>query len=110
MLKRQTELKLSAYSELYNLIVPKDNFLRRMLALVEFDFIYDELKDKYSESMGRSAVDPIMMFKYLLLKQIYPSSDVDLVNRAKVDVIQVFSGVGPRRFRYRILHTNKVSS
>lgn len=96
MLKRQTELKLSAYSELYNLIVPKDNFLRRMLALVEFDFIYDELKDKYSESMGRSAVDPIMMFKYLLLKQIYPSSDVDLVNRAKVDMsFKYFLGLAP---------------
>ncbi|MFH5882661.1 IS1182 family transposase [Liberiplasma polymorphum] len=96
MLKRQTELKLSAYSELYEQIIPKDNFLRKMLELVDFEFIYDELKDKYSESMGRNAVNPIMMFKYLLLKQIYPCSDVDLVNRAMVDMsFKYFLGLTP---------------
>lgn len=96
MLKRQTELKLSAYSKLYEQIVPQDNFLRRMSDLVDFDFIYDELKDKYSDSMGRNAVNPIMMFKYLLLKQIYPCSDVDLVERAMVDMsFKYFLGLTP---------------
>lgn len=96
MLKRQTELKLSAYTELYEQIIPNDNFLRKMLELVDFEFIYDELKDKYSESMGRNAVNPIMMFKYLLLKQIYPCSDVDLVNRAMVDMsFKYFLGLTP---------------
>ncbi|SIT07652.1 hypothetical protein SAMN05421787_11410 [Virgibacillus pantothenticus] len=38
---------LSPYSEIYDLVVPKDNFLRRLNELVDFSFVYDELSDKY---------------------------------------------------------------
>ena len=36
--------------------------------LVDFEFIYDELLDKYCLDNGRNAVPPIRMFKYLLFK------------------------------------------
>lgn len=89
-------MKLSEYSNLYDILVPKDNLLRQMSELVDFDFIYDELKDKYSDSMGRNAIDPVMMFKYLLLKQLYPTSDIGLVNRAFVDMsFKFFLGLAP---------------
>ena len=39
--------------------------------MVDFSFVYDELKDKYSSTMGRKAEDVIRMFKYLLLKNYY---------------------------------------
>jgi len=35
---------------------------------------------------GRNAIDPIRMFKYLLLKSIHDLSDVDLVERSKYDM------------------------
>src|SRR5699024_2967985 len=67
MLKRQEELVLSPYSELYDLLIPADHELRLMLELVDFEFIYQELEDKYCLVNGRNAVDPIRMFKFLLL-------------------------------------------
>lgn len=86
MLKRQMSLALSQYSDLYDLIIPKDNLLRKMKELVDFSFIYDELVSVYCHNNGRCAIDPIRMFKYLLLKSIYGISDVDVVDRSRYDM------------------------
>ncbi|MCM3342957.1 transposase, partial [Paenibacillus sp. MER TA 81-3] len=66
--------------------VPKDNLLRRMDELVDFGFVYEELHVNYCHDNGRTAVDPVRMFKYLLLKSIFDLSDVDLVERSKYDL------------------------
>lgn len=96
MLKRQEELKLSPYSSLYDVIVPKDNELRLLLEMIDFEFIYDELKDKYCLDDGRNAVNPIQMFKYLYLKVLYNLSDRDLIKRAKTDMaMKFFLGLNP---------------
>ena len=60
--------------------------MRQINELIDFSFIYDELKDNYCLDNGRNAIDPIRMFKYLLLKSIYDLSDVDLVERSKYDM------------------------
>ncbi|MFZ5945804.1 MAG: IS1182 family transposase [Bacillota bacterium] len=86
MIKKQQELILSPYSEIYDLIIPKDNILRKINELVDFSFVYDELHDKYCMDNGRNAICPIRMFKYLLLKAIYDLSDVDVVERSKYDM------------------------
>ena len=66
---------LSSYIDIYELVVPKDNLLRKINELVDFSFIYDELVDKYCLDNGRNAVSPIRMFKYLLLKTIFDLSE-----------------------------------
>ena len=86
MLVQQQKLILSPYMEIYELVVPKDNLLRKIKELVDFDFIYEELVDKYCLYNGRNAVSPIRMFKYLLLKAIFDLSDVDVVERSKYDM------------------------
>jgi transposase len=86
MIRQQQSLVLSPYAELYNIVVPKDNMLRQINDLVDFSFIYDELKDKYCLDNGRNAIDPIRMFKYLLLKAIFELSDVDIVERSRYDL------------------------
>lgn len=86
MLLQQQKIQLSAYSDLYDLIVPKDNLLRKINELIDFSFIYDELVDKYCSNNGRNAESPIRMFKYLLLKTIYSISDVDVVERSRYDM------------------------
>lgn len=86
MLVQQQKMILSPYTEIYELVVPKDNLLRKIKELVNFDFIYNELIDKYCLDNGRNAVSPIQMFKYLLLKSIYNISDVDVVERSKYDM------------------------
>lgn len=86
MLIQQVEFQLSAYSSLYNLIVPKENLLRKINDLIDFSFVYNELITKYSHNNGRAAESPIRMFKYLLLKTIYDISDVDVVERSRFDM------------------------
>ncbi|KAA6333845.1 hypothetical protein EZS27_014718 [termite gut metagenome] len=86
MLAQQPKLQLSIYSDLYDLIVPKDNLLRKISNLIDFTFIYDELVNKYCSNNGRNAESPIRMFKYLLLKTIYDISDADVVERSRFDM------------------------
>ena len=63
---------------------------------IDFSFVRKELEDKYSADMGRSAEDPVRMFKYLMLKAMHPASDVDLVRRAYTDMsYKFFLGLNP---------------
>ena len=86
MLAKQQSLILSPYTELYTILIPKDNLLRKMNELVDFSFVYEELNESYCHNNGRTAVDPVRMFKYLFLKSIFDLSDVDLVERSKTDL------------------------
>ena len=96
MLPTQQAIPFSNYSDLYDLIVPHDNVLRRINDLVDFSFIQKELMDKYCHDNGRMAESPVMMFKYLLLKTIYDISDVDVVERSRYDMsFKYFLGMSP---------------
>lgn len=86
MLFTQQKIQFSSYSGLYDIIVPKDNLLRKINDLIDFSFIHDELLEKYCHTNGRNAESPIKMFKYLLLKTIYTVSDVDVVERSRYDM------------------------
>lgn len=97
MLPIQGSIQFSAHSDLYDMVVPKNHDLRRLNELCgNFDFIYDELKDKYCLDNGRVAEDPRMLFKYLLLKVIYNLSDVDVVAHSMYDMsYKLFLGLAP---------------
>ena len=96
MLVQQQTLSLSPYTDLYDLIIPKDNILRRLNELIDFSFIYNELSEKYCHDNGRNAESPVKMFKYLLLKCIYNVSDVDVVERSRVDMsFKYFLNIAP---------------
>lgn len=82
----QEELRFSEYHSLYDLIIPKENLLRKINDLIDFSFVYNELITKYCLTNGRGAESPIRMFKYLLLKTIYDISDVDVVERSRFDM------------------------
>ena len=96
MLSTQHKIQFSSYSGLYDIIVPKDNLLRKINDLIDFSFIYDELMEKYCHTNGRTAENPTKMFKYLLLKTIYTVSDVDVVERSRFDMsFKYFLGMAP---------------
>lgn len=96
MIRQQQTLVLSPYAALYDIVVPKDNMLRQINELVDFSFLYEELEAKYCLDNGRNAIDPIRMFKYLLLKAIFELSDVDIVERSKYDLsFKYFLGMAP---------------
>ena len=54
MIKGQQEFIISKYTELYDIVVSKDNFLRQINDLVDFSFVYDELLSNYSLDQGRA--------------------------------------------------------
>lgn len=88
MIKQTNQIRMSfsQYNELYNLLIEKENIWREMNEKIDFQFVYEELKDKYSSTMGRTSEDVIRMFKYLLLKSYYKISDRELVRRTKTDL------------------------
>jgi hypothetical protein len=86
MLKAQQNITLSPYTGLYDILVPQDHFLRRLHDEVDFSFFYDELKSKYTSDMGRCAVNPIQMMKYVLLKILSNLSDVDLMDEVRMNM------------------------
>ncbi|WP_419875184.1 IS1182 family transposase [Candidatus Pristimantibacillus sp. PTI5] len=96
MIRQQQTLVLSPYAALYDIVVPKDNMLRQINELVDFSFIYEELEAKYCLDNERNAIDPVRMFKYLLLKAIFELSDVDIVERSKYGLsFKYFLGMAP---------------
>lgn len=96
MLNFQESLIVSPHFSLYDQLIPKDHFFRQMNELVDFNFVQEELASKYCLDNGRMAIDPIQLFKYLLLKTFNNLSDRDLVERAKFDLsFKYFLGLAP---------------
>ena len=98
MLKQnnQLELNFSKYSALYDIVIKPNNFWRQLSDMIDFSFVYEELKDKYSSTMGRTCEDIVRMFKYLLLKSYFKLSDRGLVERAETDLLfKYFLGYSP---------------
>ena len=94
--KEQLELNFSKYQELYDIVIKPDNFWKQLNDMVDFSFVYEELKDKYSSTMGRTSEDVIRMFKYLLLKCYFKLSDRGLIERTKTDLLfKYFLGYDP---------------
>ena len=96
MLGDYQQTRLSEYARIYDILIPRDHIFRRMNEEIDFSFVRKELETKYSAGMGRSAEDPVRMFKYLMLKAMHPASDEDLVKRAYTDMsYKFFLGLNP---------------
>lgn len=74
------------FSRIYDVVIKKDHKIRKLHDLLDYEFIYDELKDKYFDDNGAMAYDPVMMFKLLILKVEYELSDRDLIERGETDM------------------------
>ena len=51
-------------------LIPETHLLRKIERMVSFDFIYDLLAPYYPAT-GRPSVDPVSMFKMLLIEYLY---------------------------------------
>jgi hypothetical protein len=52
-------------------LVPKNYVLRDIDQAINFDFIYDIVKDLYCSDNGRPSVDPVVLFKIIFLKFLF---------------------------------------
>jgi len=71
---------------IFDKLIPKDHLLVKINSILDFSFIYGNLKDLYSK-IGRNSIDPVIMFKMLLLEYIYVLSDVKVEERTKTDIV-----------------------
>ncbi|KKB39095.1 Mobile element protein [Bacillus thermotolerans] len=65
MISNQESLNFSPFMALYDIVVPKDNMLRKINELVDFNFILEELKTKYCLDNGP------MLFRQFACSNIY---------------------------------------
>lgn len=86
MINKQQTLKLSPYSGIYDEVLTERNLYKMLHDEVDFTFIRKELEDKYSSDLGRSAVDPVVLLKALIIKEITELSDRDLVEEICVNM------------------------
>ncbi len=92
----QSQMSFSKHLELYDILISKDNQWRRMKEEIDFSFIYEAIKESYSETMGRTSIDAIFMFKLLLLKTESGLSDEGLIRMVKVNMeYKFFLGLDP---------------
>ena len=52
-------------------LVPKDHLLRKIDAAVDFNRLYEMVEPLYSEDNGRPSVDPVVLFKMVLIQHLY---------------------------------------
>ena len=52
-------------------LVPQDHLLRIIDKAIEWSFIYDLVRDTYSDGMGRPSIDPVTLIKIPLIQYLY---------------------------------------
>ena len=96
MLRTYKQMKLSDYGNLYDVVVPKNNLLRKIKENIDFGFVNPMLKKQYCEAFGRPAKEPEMMFKIMFLKRMYDMSDEVLVDNLGYNMaFKYFIGIDP---------------
>ncbi len=73
-------------SYLYDRIVPADHLLRKINQVVDFSFVTELVKDRYTPDFGRPAEDPEYMLRLCLLQYIYGDSDRQVVDNARINL------------------------
>ena len=52
-------------------LVPRDHLLRKIDAAVDFNRLYEMVEPLYSEDNGRPSIDPVVLFKMVLIQHLY---------------------------------------
>ena len=80
---QQQELEMVSVESL----VPSEHLLRKIDKVVDFSFIHARVKHLYCENNGRPALEPVVLFKLLLLGYLYGvRSERQLMREVEVNV------------------------
>ena len=64
---QQTELEMVTLEDL----VPAEHLVRKIESAIDFEFIRDKVRHLYCSNNGRPAIDPVMLFKMILLGYLF---------------------------------------
>ena len=65
--KKRDQLEMFSIEE----FVPLDHLLRKIDGAVDFNYIYEIVEDLYCQDNGRPSVDPVVIFKMVLIQHLY---------------------------------------
>ena len=80
------QMTISEHISLYDKIIPKDHFLRKLKENIDFSFVNKLVEREYSQELGRPAKEPELMYKLLFLQTKDLLSDREVTERAKTDM------------------------
>ncbi|WP_239741120.1 transposase, partial [Mammaliicoccus sp. M-M45] len=52
-------------------LVPKNHLLRKVDKVLDLNFVYDLVEDKYCLDNGRPSIDPVILVKILLIQRLF---------------------------------------
>ncbi|PNZ42251.1 transposase, partial [Staphylococcus simulans] len=52
-------------------LVPDDHLLRKVEKVLDLNFVYDLVKNKYCLDNGRPSIDPVILVKILLIQKLF---------------------------------------
>ena len=52
-------------------LVPSDHLVRKVEAVMDYDWLYERLSPYYCEDNGRPGIDPVVLIKMALLEHLY---------------------------------------
>ncbi len=68
-------------------LVPKEHLLRKVDTAVDFEKVYEIVEPLYSEDEGRRSIDPVVLFKLVLLQHLDGNGSLrGTLRRAQTDV------------------------
>lgn len=62
-------------------LVPKEHLLRKIDKAVDFNRLYEMVEPLYCEDNGRPSVDPVVLFKMVLIQHLYDDVHSDTEDR-----------------------------
>ena len=65
--KKREQITLACVDEL----VPQNHLLRKIDRVIDWSFIYDLVREKYSPDMGRPSIDPVVLIKIVIIQYLY---------------------------------------
>lgn len=87
MLTKKNERQNSIELVIIDQLVPENHLLRKIDKYIDFSFIYDLVENKYCLNNGRPSIDPVMLFKIMLIGYLYGiRSERRLIDEINVNV------------------------
>lgn len=72
MLHKEKEEKSKQIEMIFtDQLVPENHLLRKIDRYVDFEFIYDLVEDLYCLDNGRPSIDPVILFKIVLIQYFF---------------------------------------
>ena len=80
--------------EIFDATVPADHYLRRVLAAIDFEPFREKLLSCYHSTLGRPAIEPLVLLKLEFLQYQYGFSDRQVIEQCRVNMaFRLFLGL-----------------